>query len=529
MDRGRTPWSSRYFTTVTRLPPVAFMGSAKNRSLPSRPARSKYERSRSSTYSMLRSSFVSSREILNRANGVTYPCEEYSWISLDMIMAGSRAPRSMTHITAFSMRSSTSGILCTAKFCTGQRHRGAHDEVVLLLAGRGPEGEIEQQLVGALRVVDELGMLGAHVAQLGDEPGHLAVHLARRGERVHVHAVLAGHDVLHRVSHLVEQRDEVRGGLVVPCGAGCVRQHAEKLQGPRERGVHALECALVVRLQVPVQVLRLQNHLCHGATLHPGPGSGQSKASGVRCPRWCAGALPFGEPSRVSGSDPAVYRLAVSLGLAGFVQNRRSEVVAEVQGDEGSVARFAASIAAAMPPAARIESMSEAAAVVRGGETGFRIVESGTESYAFPPIPPDLPLCADCARELLSRATGATSIPSSPAPSAGRATPSWSARRSTARTPPCARSASAPPARRNTPIPSDRRFHSQTNSCAECGPSLACFDGSGKKLPGDPVGTAVEALRKGRVVAVLGIGGYHLAADPRSRDAIRKAETRKGP
>ncbi|HEY9593578.1 MAG TPA: acylphosphatase, partial [Spirochaetia bacterium] len=57
------------------------------------------------------------------------------------------------------------------------------------------------------------------------------------------------------------------------------------------------------------------------------------------------------------GFRPAVYRHAVSLGLSGFVQNRRSAVVAEVQGDDGSVERFASTVASAMPPAARIASM----------------------------------------------------------------------------------------------------------------------------------------------------------------------------
>ena len=126
---------------------------------------------------MLLSSFVSSREILNSAKGVTYPWEEYSWISLDMIIAGRSAPAEhdahhgvldpLVHV----------GDLVHGEVLHGQRHRRAHDDVVLLLPGGRAEGEIEQQLVGALGVVDELGMLGARVAQLGDEARHLPVHL----------------------------------------------------------------------------------------------------------------------------------------------------------------------------------------------------------------------------------------------------------------------------------------------------------------------------------------------------------------
>ncbi len=91
------------------------------------------------------------------------------------------------------------------------------------------------------------------------------------------------------------------------------------------------------------------------------------------------------------GFRPSVFRLAVSLDLSGFVQNRRSEVVVEVQGDADSVSRFAAEVAASMPPAARIQAMTETGAALLAGETGFRIIESGLDSFAFPPIPPDLP------------------------------------------------------------------------------------------------------------------------------------------
>ncbi|TXT44011.1 MAG: hypothetical protein FD137_1675 [Spirochaetes bacterium] len=68
---------------------------------------------------MVFSLLESSRFILNKAKGVRYPVEEYSWISLEMIIEGSKAPLSMTHITVSSRWVSILGILCTAKFCTG--------------------------------------------------------------------------------------------------------------------------------------------------------------------------------------------------------------------------------------------------------------------------------------------------------------------------------------------------------------------------------------------------------------------------
>ena len=227
------------------------------------------------------------------------------------------------------------------------------------------------------------------------------------------------------------------------------------------------------------------------------------------------------------GFRPAVYRLALSLRLTGFVQNRRSEVIAEVQGDEGSVARFGASVAAAMPPAARIEAVTDVSAPVQAGETLFEIAESGQDAFAFPPIPPDLPLCADCVRELLLPGNRRYLYPFITCTQCG---PRYSIVERT------------PFDRENTTMrpftqcaacsaeyadPADRRFHSQTNSCAACGPSLVCLDADGNRLEGDPLETAVAALREGRIVAVHGIGGFHLAADPRDATAIARLRREK--
>jgi hydrogenase maturation protein HypF len=75
--------------------------------------------------------------------------------------------------------------------------------------------------------------------------------------------------------------------------------------------------------------------------------------------------------------------------------------------------------------------------------------------------------------------------------------------------------------------PSNRRFHSQTNSCARCGPALVCLDGDGNRLPGDPIAAAVEAIAQGKVAAIQGIGGFHLAVDPRAAGAMEKLRREK--
>jgi hydrogenase maturation protein HypF len=180
-----------------------------------------------------------------------------------------------------------------------------------------------------------------------------------------------------------------------------------------------------------------------------------------------------------------------------------------------------------MPPAARIEALSESPSAVQADETEFRIIESGLDSYSFPPIPPDLPPCADCVGELLAPRNRRYLYPFITCTQCG---PRYSIveitpfdRENTTMRP----FRQCPACAAEYADPSDRRFHSQTNSCARCGPSLACFDPEGRQVPGDPLRAAVTALRQGKVVALHGIGGFHLAADPRASGAIAKLRREK--
>jgi len=228
------------------------------------------------------------------------------------------------------------------------------------------------------------------------------------------------------------------------------------------------------------------------------------------------------------GFRPALYRLASSLGLSGFVQNRRSEVVAEVQGDEGAVARFALLLPGALPPAARVDAMTSTDVPVIAADPPFRIGESAEDTFAFPPISPDLPLCADCARELLNPSNRRYLYPFITCTQCG---PRYSI---VERTPFDRVNTSMAPFRQCAACmaefvdPSDRRFHSQTNSCAQCGPRLACVDSAGRPLgPREPLLAAVVSLQQGLIVAVQGIGGFHVAADPRMPGAIAKLRREK--
>jgi hydrogenase maturation protein HypF len=227
------------------------------------------------------------------------------------------------------------------------------------------------------------------------------------------------------------------------------------------------------------------------------------------------------------GFRPAMYRLAASLGLLGFVQNRRSEVVAEVQGTEEAVGRFAAQLSGSLPPAARIESVTSTLIETRADEDRFRIVPSAADLFSFPPIPPDLPVCADCARELLDPSNRRYLYPFITCTQCG---PRYSI---VARTPFDRENTSmrsflqCPACAAEYADPADRRFHSQTNSCHVCGPRLVCTDSAGRPLNGDPLVIAISALAEGKIVAVEGIGGFHLAADPRHARAVKKLRQEK--
>lgn len=230
------------------------------------------------------------------------------------------------------------------------------------------------------------------------------------------------------------------------------------------------------------------------------------------------------------GFRPTVFRVATGLGLSGFVQNRRSEVIAEVQGEKRGVGSFLAHLRAALPPAARLEDVTESEVTQEMDGGTFVIRASQADRFAFPPIPPDLPLCPECAHELLDPGNRRYLYPfitctqCGPRYSIVERTPfdrENTSMRPFEQCPACAREFSDP---------ADRRFHSQTNSCPACGPRLSCTDASGALLEGDAIQRAISALSQGRIVALQGIGGFHLAADPsqgRAMDRLRRAKERE--
>jgi hydrogenase maturation protein HypF len=222
------------------------------------------------------------------------------------------------------------------------------------------------------------------------------------------------------------------------------------------------------------------------------------------------------------GFRPFVYRLASELDLAGFVLNDERGVLVEVEGRDGAVDGFLRRLAEEAPPLASVEAVRPRD-VAPAGERGFRILASphGGEPEAL--VSPDTATCGDCLRELFDPADRRYRYPFVNCTNCGprftivRGVPYDRPLTTMAGFEMCARCAA------EYEDPADRRFHAQPNACPECGPTPALGD-----LRGDAaLRAAVAALREGAVVAVKGIGGYHLACLAARESAVAALRARK--
>lgn len=227
------------------------------------------------------------------------------------------------------------------------------------------------------------------------------------------------------------------------------------------------------------------------------------------------------------GCRPTVFRLASALGLSGWVINTTSGVRIEIEGAKLQCERFKSELPAAIPFPGRIDHAIESDVPPLGEQT-FRIEASLEGDRTVTPIPPDVAVCPECVEELFDPKNHRYLYPFTTCTLCGprftvvRSFPYDRERTSMADFTMC------PRCREEYEDPFDRRFHSQTNSCPECGPKLWLTDAEGNNIPGDPVEEAVRLINKGKVVAVKGIGGFHLACDAMNNDAVTLLRQRKG-
>ena len=228
------------------------------------------------------------------------------------------------------------------------------------------------------------------------------------------------------------------------------------------------------------------------------------------------------------GFRPAVYRLAVRHGLGGSVRNTRRGVLIDVEGDERAVSRFIDELGV-LVPGSEPGRVSITWHEPRGRVAGFSIGASVCSGPAAPAPTPDLPTCEACLAEFTDagdRRHGYALLTCSecgPRFSIVRALPYDRERTTLADFPMCA------DCRREYATPSDRRFHAETIACPHCGPVLSLdAAGDARGAGSDPVAAAAQALRDGGIVAVKGLGGYHLACDATNAAAVSELRRRKG-
>ncbi|MGH9157325.1 MAG: carbamoyltransferase HypF [Acidimicrobiales bacterium] len=226
------------------------------------------------------------------------------------------------------------------------------------------------------------------------------------------------------------------------------------------------------------------------------------------------------------GFRPFVYRTAVELGLAGLVGNDSDGVFVEAEGEPDRLDELARRLAASPPPLARVTGLSATPLAITG-DTGFRIVESRAGTAPAAAVSVDVATCGECLAELSDRHDRRFGYPFINCTNCGpRYTIVESIPYDRAATT-MAGFAMCAPCRAEYHDPADRRFHAEPNACPVCGPELARLSPAGVVLARGPeaLDGAARALGAGGIVAVKGLGGYHLAAD--ATDTLAVAELRR--
>lgn len=228
------------------------------------------------------------------------------------------------------------------------------------------------------------------------------------------------------------------------------------------------------------------------------------------------------------GFRPFVHRLANRLGLRGWVLNDGNGVSIEVEGLRPALLEFLAALQREKPPASHLYAIDHRFLPPKGFER-FEIRESIQGGTPRAWVLPDLGTCAECAREITDPENRRHHYPFTNCTHCGprftiiESLPYDRERTTMRRFRMCDRCGA------EYRIPEDRRFHAEPNACAACGPTLEARDRAGRPngRGEDALRTAVSWIREGRIVAVKGIGGFHLVVDARSEDAAAELRRRK--
>jgi hydrogenase maturation protein HypF len=227
------------------------------------------------------------------------------------------------------------------------------------------------------------------------------------------------------------------------------------------------------------------------------------------------------------GFRPFVYRLALEESLGGFIGNDTGGVTIEIEGPAERLEAFRRRLEAEAPPLSRIDSVAVHETLATG-ETGFHIIASEASGQVSTGIPADAATCADCLRELLDPNDRRYRYPFLNCTNCGprytitRRIPYDRPQTSMARFTMCAA------CQAEYDDPTNRRFHAQPNACAVCGPRVWLVTPEGTEISSDdPVTATIDRLMAGEIMAIKGIGGFHLAVDATNEAAVTQLRERK--
>ena len=225
------------------------------------------------------------------------------------------------------------------------------------------------------------------------------------------------------------------------------------------------------------------------------------------------------------GFRPYVFRLAHDARISGFVANDNRGVIIEGQGPQGNLKHFSETLKGNPPPLARIDAITQVTIARRAEEHDFYIMPSDGRGSGRTDITPDTALCAQCRREIFDHANRRLHHGLVTCTNCG---PRYSIILDILYDRPATTMADfpmCPKCQKEYDNPGDRRFHAQPISCPDCGPRIQLVNSRGEPLAGEPISQAADMLANGGIIAIKGIGGFHLAV--RADDAAAVTRLRE--
>ncbi|CUN50591.1 carbamoyltransferase HypF [Clostridium disporicum] len=227
------------------------------------------------------------------------------------------------------------------------------------------------------------------------------------------------------------------------------------------------------------------------------------------------------------GFRPFVYKLAVDLNLKGWVNNTSLGVIVDIEGEEEQVLSFIEILKNNTPPLAKVLNITIHSKELIGYEN-FEIKFSKEEENISKLISPDISICDDCKEEIFDVKNRRYRYPFTNCTNCG---PRFSIIKKLPydrKTTTMEAFKMCPQCKKEYTNPLDRRFHAQPNACPECGPQLCLVDNKNQKIDtNDSIKEVISLIKKGKILAIKGIGGFHLVCDGRNYEAIKLLRDRK--